>query len=475
MIITTSQERDLVGSCGCPCSYPAAPAPRKECQSLSRTADASDSADTEYDDEYADWAAAGATHDAWVANPVGPEPPAAGPEPTKPAGYDDWDHGGWGPFAEPTGEPTDDLPTIYRRSKSNSETITGTAGVYSSYQNEVYGSDIPDSAFYVNRGSYEGATFTNTEYWWFQDDPIDTENYPTKTGSSTVTFGKPPNSWNSIYTGEPPWVTDGGPFPDCEATVRILEKEVAVDGTEPSPGTGPFGNNDPVGWIDAERELKDELSDGITKPALIEKAKAMIPAWPEIAEGSICNSSLVVDWPKIQEFYSGDPAGWPACSTDPPPDAAASAAVTKARYRIGVPESFSTVEVPRSVYEAQWDEVFFPSGHDRTINDPDITPPDPLPEGWEHPQIPDPDAPDPSLITARSWIWGGNMETPFSEWFEVEIPKGEGETRVVNMLVKAYHSTRLGVVPTAHGEQWDVEEQPLDMSTQKRSFQITLL
>lgn len=137
---------------------------------------------------------------------------------------------------------------------------------------------------------------------------------------------------------------------------------------------------------------------------------------------------------------------------EPDPEAGeVSATATKARYRFGIPSGY-----PRSTWEMQWDEVFFPAGYDATIDDPGVTPPDPLPEGWEHPQIPDPEAPPPTLVSARSWTWGGDTGEPWSDWFEIPIPEEPGETRPVNVMVKCYKSTRIGVVPTAHGETYVV-------------------
>lgn len=94
----------------------------------------------------------------------------------------------------------------------------------------------------------------------------------------------------------------------------------------------------------------------------------------------------------------------------------------KSRYRFGVPVGYSTVDSPRTYYEAQWDEVFFPTTG------------------------------DPVLIASRSWLWGGSMESPWSSWFDLALPTECGEVRVVNLLIKCYKSARLGVKPTAVGE-----------------------
>ena len=102
----------------------------------------------------------------------------------------------------------------------------------------------------------------------------------------------------------------------------------------------------------------------------------------------------------------------------------------KARYRFGVPAGFSTTEHPRSTYEAQWDVGFFP-------------------DGWDSG---DPEAPVPSIVESKSWIWGGNMEDLWSDWYEIPVPDGPGESRVVNLMVICYRSSRIGQKPTAFGE-----------------------
>jgi len=244
-------------------------------------------------------------------------------------------------------------------------------------------------------------------------------------------------------------------------------------------------------------------------------------------------------------------AGW-ADHDDP----TAIGTVGKARYRFGVPAGFSTEAVPRSYYEAQWDEVFFPEewdawntlrlaylariaerealtadyeaalvayaadmaqyavdvaaypgllaayeaamldyydlvdaymvavyayedwywcelytpgecGEEPTIPEWPVEPTAPVEpvepaapvEPTLPPLLPDPGAepaPIPSLIGSRSWLWGGDMEDPWSEWFVLPLLTAPGEIRVVNLRIKCYKSTRLGVVPTAIGEVYEI-------------------
>lgn len=127
--------------------------------------------------------------------------------------------------------------------------------------------------------------------------------------------------------------------------------------------------------------------------------------------------------------------------------------ISKARYRFGIPLGYT-----RSVWVMQWDEAFFPDGHDDTIDDPGVTPPDPLPDGWTHPQIADPDAPPVELIASRNWTWAGDPEEPWSEWFEIAVPTEPGKTKPINVMTKCYASARLGVKPTSSGETYEIPE-----------------
>lgn len=129
----------------------------------------------------------------------------------------------------------------------------------------------------------------------------------------------------------------------------------------------------------------------------------------------------------IADLAEGDPWGGSQCSSkyegcENPTN------LTKARYRFAVPEDYSTEDVPRSTYELQWDEVFFPT---------------------------DPEAPV-VFVASKSWTWGGSMEDPWSQWFEIPLPEASGETRVVNLRVVCYRSSRIGQKPTAHGEVQEI-------------------
>jgi hypothetical protein len=132
-----------------------------------------------------------------------------------------------------------------------------------------------------------------------------------------------------------------------------------------------------------------------------------------------------------------------------------------ARYRLGVPENYSTEENPRSFFQIQWDEVFFPKEWD----------------DWaaggmegESPSV------QPSIIAEREWTWGGSMEpedNQFSPWYNLEIQEAPGQVRPVNVLTLCWTSSRIGSVPSSSGEVYPPEGMELKMNNKTRS-QTTL-
>ena len=128
-----------------------------------------------------------------------------------------------------------------------------------------------------------------------------------------------------------------------------------------------------------------------------------------------------------------------AICDDEPTDQVVSLALRFSRYRFAPPESFLTEESIRTVYEVEWDEVFFPVEWD---------------EWNQGGQVGPEPSPSPSLVNERSWVWGGIKTDPekWSEWFEIAPPSTPGQTRIVNMMVTCWKSTRAGGKPTAHVE-----------------------
>ena len=145
--------------------------------------------------------------------------------------------------------------------------------------------------------------------------------------------------------------------------------------------------------------------------------------------------------------------------------------IEKAAWDIADPETRGPEPIEptkRTFFEIQWDEVFFPAAWDawKALKD-DYDLAVAAHEAWEaadpetrgpEPTIPeDPGAaptPAPSLTASRSWSYAGGSD--FSAWHEIEIPTVVGETRIVNTLTKCYRSARLGSLPTAHGEIYEL-------------------
>lgn len=225
---------------------------------------------------------------------------------------------------------------------------------------------------------------------------------------------------------------------DCPTS---WEASFTVEGGYSYVSPGQFSYS----WSHSDSETTETIEAVLTYlPFDVEYMKSIFDglSFPGDANGSECSSSTEFD---------------PDCPIQP-------VTMTKARYRLGVPAGFSTETFPRTTYEVQWDEIFFPDGWDRMIDDPDYEPPAEEPEGgWPPvPQIPDPDRPNPSLVASKEWIWGGSMdgEDQFSEWYEIPIPDTAGETKLMNMLVICYRSSRVGQKPTAFGDQYIIPEEP---------------
>lgn len=105
------------------------------------------------------------------------------------------------------------------------------------------------------------------------------------------------------------------------------------------------------------------------------------------------------------------------------------------------------------------DEPFIPPDPGEGGDDPSGGfPEDPGDEMPPEPEIPaDPGAaptPGPTLVSSRSWTYGGTAE--WSGWFEIAIPTTPGETRLVNQMARHYRSARLGNKPAAFGEVYEL-------------------
>ena len=487
MILTTAQEYNLVVAGCCTCGIPLAPEPQKECQSKSAT---STSADDDYTDDLEEWErkeALWSTYQAWlIADPEtrGPEPPNEGDpgeEPDPPVNYTDVEHGSWAPFIEPDGEATDDIPTLYRtKDYINTAVFDGEASVYVADElNDGRSTESISEDTWTNGVYAQGARITN-----FIDSEGECTTYPNLFGGTP----NPPASEQTEVFNEKPCL------PDSHIRTRKLDSDSGNTKPQLIGCPGPFLNADVVYW-DFTETIKEgyQLAEGVGKNQVIARATAKIrEAWPEPPEGANCSSEVETDWPLI-----GSINPWPSCD-DGPPASTGTATVTKARYRIGIPntaeyagfdEAHDAWEIAhaewvaadpetrgpepiepeeRSYYAAQWDEVFFPKKWEewKALKDAfdaateaheEWEAADPETRGPEPTIPPDPGAaptPAPSLIASRLFTYTGGSE--FSAWFEIPTPETEGETRIVNMMAKHYRSTRFGSLPTSHGEIYEL-------------------
>lgn len=209
----------------------------------------------------------------------------------------------------------------------------------------------------------------------------------------------------------------------------------ACAGTEQVVGTGIFGSSGPSTWNVCSCVAVSAMPGGTTDftlsgTVLTRTASLGVDSmpdwfWTDDYTQTITFSSPINADLEALAFDDADAIHGTACSpfvTYGGGAVDAIGTIGKARYRFGVPAGYSTAEVPRSYYEAQWDEVFFPTTG------------------------------DPVLIASQSWLWGGDMGAPWSDWFELPLLTAPGEIRVVNLLIKCYKSARLGVKPTSVGE-----------------------
>lgn len=226
-------------------------------------------------------------------------------------------------------------------------------------------------------------------------------------------------------------------------------------------------------------------------------------------------------WPWV-----GDANDWPAAPNygievheiDRPVEFRVHGEVHGAKYRVGIPSdweianaawlSWKTLhdaweledpdtrgeepEKPaqgkRSVFECQWQEVFFPeeweiwrkahaqwkedhdewkedhaewttdhqeweNGDPETRGDEPTEPTEPV-ETVSKPTDP---LYQPTLLHERSWDYGGPGTDAFSGEFEMPPPTLPGAVRPVNMMIICYHASKTGVKPTLHGEFINLE------------------
>ena len=114
--------------------------------------------------------------------------------------------------------------------------------------------------------------------------------------------------------------------------------------------------------------------------------------------------------------------------------------IINARFRVGVPENYSTGPLPKTFYEVTWDTI---AAKKTWWNWHDGGRVGTAPAGGV------------VLVTQELWQWGGSMGTPFSDWYDIPLEAAAvaTETRVANMRYKHYQSNRFGSLAVETGPQ----------------------
>ena len=442
--------------------------------------------------------------------------------PDKPAGYDDVTHGCYGPYAQPSGLPTDPIPLIYRTydlDLSHFDWIDGEGYAYESFWLTEGGTESIENwskVVYVNNI----ATIQTSE-----------QNYDTLT-ECTNTVGE--------FLGyiNPDLVPFGDEVPTCELlpasrtyslTATSTQGEIPLE-MQGCPGPFPEGPNSQEAWdFTRTTQIIDLLASPISKDDLIARSASNIPTgWPDEPEGTLCSAKGSADWPLIGDFMiPGDPdadpptdARWPTCDelSDGPQTTSAQGTSNKWRYKMGVPLKYQAHRLweiahaewlaceadtpgecgPEPVepqifhyFAKQWDVVKFwkvwenwrirwdawvlaTAAHEQWVIDKaawdacELTTPGECGPEPEEPTVPadptdDQPAERPEFIDENlTWTWtGGETEALQYEtdWHEYDAPTGEWEIRIVNQQEWCYQSEK-GVPPTYRGEIYNPDDYP---------------
>lgn len=319
---------------------------------------------------------------------------------------------GYGPVAEPAGISTDDIPTLWENSTFNSYfTELGTVWGYNSGPGTYPLSGELNSTRTVDVTNITGVVvdLSNTIGGGnSHDELLDSCEAIASVGEGTPSGGY----------GDP--VITHECEPDRHAQVGTQTWIEGTPGPFPLLGCpGPFAFDDKFACNLTYTEYAETtLSDSFTKADLVAEAETDMGAWPEPAEGELCASSAVFDWPTI-----GDPAPWPDCSAGEPANFSFTPDVniSQARFKWVI----SNVH-EGTYFKISWDIVFFPTTG------------------------------DPELVSSDTWEWAGpgdpeDEETWKSAWYEIPVPTEDGENRVVNIRFECYRGP-YGAVPQVTGE-----------------------
>jgi hypothetical protein len=510
---------------------PACPVPLRVCESLSHTSYCGDNdytdallAMSEWENDRDDWVIElqlewQDARDAWVAedpenrdpedydvpepDPRDPEdyPVDPPPEPEMPEGYEDGQRACFGPFKEPEGDPTDDLPLIYNKLVTvATELWSGVGWRYAS------GGDTSDSsevlviftyAGYSADGTIGSVTESRSGNSWDSINEICTPIDP-----GAIIIG-PPDAFSVDYI-------PGTPTAVCEldesGTVRVdtsKSGDAAPRSLLGCPDSGIFATDDETGWSYTmeDRETR-KLSEPKSKADLMSRARSNLPAtWPDDAEGGACVALLDAAWPTIGEVHGEE---WPACDSEdmpwlPVPVAnAVEATARKVRFWWKIDPQIElgpiTEEDPTpdpidwwrgDYFRVTWQTCFFPKAwtewkslYDQYLIDKaafddwedEGEDGPPQPEEPTHPgEQPEP---RPTLSEDFTDTWTGplllaDLEDEDALRFPggphvLDAPETEGELRVVNIRFYCYPDSPYGYLPQVTGEAYeDFEAEPV--------------
>lgn len=265
--------------------------------------------------------------------------------------------------------------------------------------------------------------------------------------NSTLTNEGGTSTFVESSTGSSSWTPPADPTGSVTTiyTVNGIEVyNVTSDYTGITRDLTPDSSWDYVGLYRFEKTTTETGWDGSTIdrvyavtyiPANIEDLKTQLDDlnFPDDANGSLCYSGVEYD---------------PECE-------GSILSLFKSRYRFAPPDAWFTEwdawhdggeigpePAVRSVWEMEWDEVFFPKEWDE----------------WDQGgRIGAEPTPTPSLVAERSWVWDGIKTDPerWSEWYSIDPPANPGQTRIVNMMITCWKSIRTGSKPTAFGEVYE--------------------
>jgi hypothetical protein len=384
----------IAAGCGC-CEMPSCPVPTRECESITGIAGC----------------------------PLAPDP---GEEPAE---NESITYGCFIPFEAAALDAEDDLAVYTMLRESTSENHI--EGTYKSFF-----SDIDVEGDDARRSELTTITYPASP---------DTDNISTQ-GWFQTSFEDPTGIWqiteyddSGTATEAPPGVTEWEEEDDvCEMTATSLIKKTGVESAESGSVSGfrtttnLVQTTDPAtqtsifeyAWELEKAALKTEatLSVPYTKAEMVAEAEANLPTeFPELPTDTDCASSKIITWPKKKDF------SWPTCADAESRNASLGAAITKARFRWVIPDTWAG-----SHFKITWDVVFFPE-----------------------------DESAPTVIaTDQTWTWIGpgdpeDADTWKSEWHEVPVPTAPGETRVVNIRFECYQGP-YGNKPQITGEAYDI-------------------